>query len=91
MMTEKDMEMMISEYREDRNEAYAELSEKLGNMIHDLQQLQKKVDSARENNKRANIDTNNITMLMSSMMMMTNTASRIHNDNEILMAFGYLK
>lgn len=91
MMTEKDMEMMIGEYREDRNEAYAELSEKLGNMIHDLQQLQKKVDSARENNKRANIDTNNITMLMSSMMMMTNTASRIHNDNEILMAFGYLK
>lgn len=89
MMNE--MEMTLREYREDRAEAYAELSEKLGHMIHDLQQLQKKVDSARENNKRAYIDTNNITMLVSSMMMMTNTASRIAKDNEVLMALGDMK
>jgi regulator of replication initiation timing len=89
MMNE--MEMTLREYREDRIEAYAELSEKLGHMIHDLQQLQKKVDSARESNKRANIDTSNITMLVSTMMMMTNTASRIAKDNEVLMALGDMK
>jgi regulator of replication initiation timing len=89
MMNE--MEMTLREYREDRIESYAELSEKLGHMIHDLQQLQKKVDSARESNKMANIDTSNITMLVSTMMMMTNTASRIAKDNEVLMALGDMK
>lgn len=89
MMNE--MEMTLREYREDRIDAYAELSEKLGHMIHDLQQLQKKVDWAKENNKRANIDTSNIAMLVSTMMMMTNTASRIAKDNEVLMALGDMK
>ena len=89
MMNE--MEMTLREYREDRINAYAELSERLGHMIHDLQQLQKKVDSAKENNKRVNIDTNNITMLVSTMMMMTETASRIAKDNEVLMALGDMK
>lgn len=89
MMNE--MEMTLKEYREDRAEAYAELSDKLNHMIHEFQHMKEKVDWAKENGRRVNIDTVNMTMLMSTMMMMTNTASRIAKDNEVLMALGDVK
>lgn len=90
-MTEKDRTLLVNEYKEDRVTAYADLSERLGYMMRELGQLKEKTDWAKENGKRVNIDTHNITMLMSSMMMMVNTAERIAKDNEILMAFGELK
>lgn len=91
MLNEKDMKLLANEYREDRNEAYAELSEKLNYMILEFQRMKEKVDWAKENGRRVNIDTVNMTMLMSTMMMMTNTASRIAKDNELMMAFGDMK
>lgn len=91
MMNEKEMELLANEYRDDRNEAYAELSDKLNYMIHEFQRMKEKVDWAKENGRRVNIDTVNMTMLMSTMMMMTNTASRIAKDNELMMAFGDMK
>ena len=90
-MTEKDRTLLLNEYKEDRVTAYADLSERLGYMMRELGQLKEKTDWAKENGRRVNIDTHNITMLMSSMMMMVNTAERIAKDNEILMAFGELK
>lgn len=90
-MNEKDRTLLVNEYKEDRVTAYADLSERLGYMMRELGQLKEKTDWAKENGRRVNIDTHNITMLMSSMMMMVNTAERIAKDNEILMALGELK
>lgn len=79
-----EMEMNKNEYREDRKAAYAELSERLGNMINELERLKEKTDWAAENNQRVNISTHHIAMLMSSMMMINNAVARAEKDNEAL-------
>ena len=88
-MTE--LEMTKNEYKDDRQRAYAELGERLGYMISDLKRLKEKVDWAKENNQRVNIDSYNITTLVNTMMLMANTASQIAKDNEVLMALGDVK
>ena len=90
-MNEKDRMLMVSDYKEDRVNACAELSDRTKCMIRELEQLKQKTDWASNTGRRVNIDTHNITMLMSTMMMMVNTAERIAKDNEILMALGELK
>ena len=90
-MDEKEMALLVNDYKEGRTKAYAELSERLGYMICELEHLKAKTDWAKENGRRVNIDTNSITMLFSSMTMMVNTAERIAKDNEILILLGYTK
>ena len=86
-----ELEMTINEYKERRQNAYADLGDRLGYMMNELQQMKEKVDWAKVVNKRINLDTHNIAMLASTMMMMNNAASEIAKCNEVLMALGDTK
>lgn len=86
-----ELEMTMNEYRERRQNAYADLDDRLEYMINELQQMKEKVNCAKVVNKRVNIDTHNIAMLASTMMMMNNAAAEIAKCNEVLMALGNTK